>query len=91
MSADDGIYIGSFFHNGKKFYSVAWAQAIENLDYCRSLGEERLREYVQKIWGREGVFFANPDKALEYAVKMERDYSTEYGVTDVGDLGISIF
>ena len=79
MSADNGIYIGSWNVNGGKIYSVVETSAIDNLDYYKRQGVVQLENYIKSVWGA-GKLFTDQSEAVLCGVGYERDRPTEYGV-----------
>ena len=92
MSADNGIYIAKFPDG----YRVAYAQAIENIDYY-PVGSKKRKKMLKRYFGRSPIF-KKKKKAWEYASKiyddMEKDekengmfgvFILEYGISYIGE------
>lgn len=79
MSADNGIYIGSWNVNGTTVYSVVETSAIDNLDYYKRQDLVKLTTYIKSVWGA-GQFFDSQSEAIMQGLKYERERPTEYGV-----------
>ena len=91
MSADNGIYIAKFPDG----YRVAYAQAIENIDYYPA-GSKKRKKTLKQYFGRSPIF-KKYKKARKYASrlyhKMEKDeryemfrvFILEYGICYIGE------
>jgi hypothetical protein len=92
MSADNGIYIAKFPDG----YRVAYAMAIENIDYF-PVGSKHRKKELEHYFGNSPVF-KKQKNAEKYAFKiyhkMEKDeiengmfgyFILEYGISYIGE------
>ena len=85
MSADNGIYIGSFpTIDGKIVYRVPEANAIENCQEVENYPTELTRAY-QSLYFSKSKEYTTIDEALKEAHRIENEYVdngdwTEYGI-----------
>ena len=92
MSADNGIYIAKFPDG----YRVAYAMAIENIDYHRA-GSKLRKTELKRYFGNSPIF-ENQEEAEKYAFDlyhaMEEEeikyglfgyFVLEYGICHIGE------
>ena len=85
MSADNGIYIVKF----PEGYRVAYAQAIENIDYFPEGSKKRKKE-LKSYFGQSKVY-KTIDEAMKKAMKIYNEIMhedcpiIEYGIQYLGE------
>jgi hypothetical protein len=92
MSADNGIYIARFPDG----YRVAYAMAIDNIDYY-PCGSKKRKKELGRYFGKSPIF-KKRKKAEKYALKIYRDmekdeiengmfgcFILEYGISYIGE------
>lgn len=80
MSADNGIYVGTFPTQGGKEYRVIHAQAIDNVDY----GDQEMQDNTRVAYFGDAVSFGNLDDAMEEAKFLADKEIKETGILEYG-------
>lgn len=95
MSSDNGVYVLVTIRNRRmegcasvksepyKVYRIAYAQAIDNLEYYKEEQPYNVGCYLKEIWGNSIVYHSQQEALLEaHKLAAKFDY-LEYGVKTI--------
>ena len=95
MSADNGIYVLVTIRNRRmegratvksapyKVYRIAYANAIDNLDYYKEEQPYNVGCYLKEIWGNSIVYNSHQEALLEAHKLAAKFDNLEYGVSTI--------